>query len=783
LFGQLRRNTREAMTNRRDFIKTMAGGTALAYAGGTPLSALAAKGGPDGVAWDKAPCRYCGVGCGVEVGVKDGRVVAVRGDRLCPVNKGLLCAKGYHLPATLYGADRLTKPLIRKGGKLVPASWDEAMNLMASKLKDVLKKKGPTAVGFYGSGQWTVQDGYAALKFMKGGLRSNNIDPNARLCMASAVVGFLKTFGSDEPMGCYDDLDLADTFVLWGNNMAEAHPVLFSRLMRRRRTGTSVKVIELATRTTPTTRYTDSSFMFTPQADLAIANAIAYEIIRTGNVNKSFFEKHTVIKKGATGIGHGLKPYKFKDKAESVSFEEFKKFLADYTPEKVAKMSGMTADQIRLVAKEYADPKRKVMSLWCMGVNQHTRGTWMNSLIYNMHLLTGKISQPGNGPFSLTGQPSACGTCREVGTLAHTLPGGRVVMKPAHRAFTEKIWKLKPGTIVGKPGMHTVKMFRALEKGNLNWLWVQVTNPMVSLPNLNRFAEGPRRDDTFIVVSDIYPTETTKVADVVLPSAMWVEREAMFGNSERRGQHWNQMVKPPGEAIDDTRQIVMLAERMGMTSLFPSNDDPDLMRKLFDEYRQFTLGKKDMAPYEVYKKTRGVRWPYVNGKETRWRYAEGHDPYVPAGAGFSFYGKKKLGNKAIIWQRPYEAPGEAPDKDYPLWLTTGRILEHWHTGTMTRRVPQLHRSVTQSYVEIHPDDARKLGIADGEVVRVISRRGKIDLKAVVGGKRTPQKGLVFTPFFDESRLINVLTLDQFCPLSKEPDYKKCAVRIEKIKGA
>ncbi len=768
---------------RRDVLRATAAGAALAALRTRPALALheEVQQDPD-LQWHKAPCRFCGTGCGVLVGVRNGRVVATQGDPACPVNKGTLCAKGYHLPAILYGKDRLTRPLIRKGDRQVEASWDEALDLMASRLKETLEKKGPDAVGFYGSGQWTVWDGYAALKFMKGGLGSNNIDPNARLCMASAVVGFVKSFGMDEPMGCYDDLDLADVFVLWGNNMAEQHPVLFSRVLKRRRFGRNVKIIELATRETPTSRYCDESLMFVPSTDVAIANAICREIIERGWVNEDFVRKHVTFYEGPTNIGWGLGNAHPKGKEREISFEAFRRAVAKYTPEYVEKLSGVPAKAIRRLAALYGDPKKKVVSLWCMGVNQHVRGTWMNNLIYDIHLLTGKISQPGNGPFSLTGQPSACGTCREVGTLAHALPGGRVVKNPEHRAFAEKIWGVPPGTIPAKPGYHAVAMFRALAEGKINWLWVQVTNPAVTMPNLNRLRKGMQRDDVFLVVSDVYPTETTKLADVVLPSALWVERTGMFGNSERRTQHWFKMVDPPGESMDDTRQIVELARRVGLGHLFPPPEkDAELEKLLFEEYRLFTLHHKDLAPYDVYAKTHGgLRWPVVDGKETRWRYREGEDPYVPKGKGFYFYGNaKKTGGRAIVWVRPYEPPAEVPDDEYPFWLTTGRVLEHWHTGTMTRRVPQLARAVPEAYVEIHPEDARKLGVQDGERVRVVSRRGHIELPAHVDRRGVPERGVVFVPFFDERVLVNLVTLDQYCPLSKEPDYKKCAVRIEK----
>jgi nitrate reductase NapA len=282
------------------------------------------------------------------------------------------------------------------------------------------------------------------------------------------------------------------------------------------------------------------------------------------------------------------------------------------------------------------------------------------------------------------------------------------------------------------------------------------------------------------VVSEVYPTPTTEIADVVLPSALWVERTSMFGNSERRTQHWFKAVDPPGEAMPDVWQLTEVARRMGYGGLFDYGEDYE--REIFQEYRRFTLGHgHDLAPYDAYVEHRGLRWPVVDGKETAYRYIEGHDPYVKAGEGYNFYGnKKKTGGKAIVWARPYEPPAEMPDADYPFWLTTGRVLEHWHTGSMTRRVPQLHKAVPEAYVEINADDARQLGVQNGERVRVASRRGQLELPAQIDGRGQPVPGSVFIPFFDEGRLINEVTLDAYCPISKQPDYKKCAVRVEKI---
>lgn len=741
------------------------------------------------VVWDKAPCRYCGTGCGVEVGVRDHRVVAVRGDAKAEVNQGLLCAKGYHLPAMLYGEDRLTHPLRRSpDGTLTRISWDDALQMIADKYRESLEAHGPESVAIYGSGQWTVFDGYAANKWFKGGLRSNNIDPNARLCMASAVMGFVSQFQSDEPMGCYDDLDVGDDFVLWGNNMAEMHPVLFSRMLENKQRRPGVRIVDIATRWTPTSDFADTYIQIKPGTDLALANGILHLLLQRNQIDQAFIDQNILFQRGIEdldAIGYGCfgeqaERYTFQDKASPSTFDELKAFLADYTPDAVSQWTGVPVAQIESLARIYGDLNRGTVSLWCMGVNQHTRGTWMNNLITNLHLMTGKISRPGNNPFSLTGQPSACGTAREVGTLANRLPADMVVTNPDHRAKAEKIWKLPAGTIRPTPGHHTVDMFRALQRGDVKVIWIQVTNPWVTLPNLNRFQRQPG-DGRFIVVSDIYPTPTTAVADLILPSAAWVEREGIFGNSERRTQHWNKMIDPPGEAKEDAWQIMQVAKRMGLESLFPWADAPDWHKQMYDEYREFTLGTgKDLASYEQLQQNRGLRWPVVDGKETRYRYAAGHDPYVKKDKGVHFYLAKGYGERAAVWLRPYQPPAEVPDDEYPFWLTTGRVLEHWHTGSMTRRVKQLHQAVPAAYVELNRADAIRLGIQSGENVRLISRRGQITLPAHIDERGRPPSGMVFVPFFDESILINQLTLDAMDSISKEPDYKKCAVRVEKV---
>src|SRR5215207_5551029 len=491
--------------DRRQVLKLEAAAMA-ALAGGMPATALAANLATDRssseLKWDKAPCRFCGTGCSVMVATKENRVVATHGDIKSEVNRGLNCVKGYFLSKVMYGHDRLAQPMLRKtngkfdkNGQFTPVGWDEAFDVMAEKFKDALKKRGPSGVGMLGSGQWTIFEGYAALKLIKAGFRSNNLDPNARHCMASAAVGFMRTFGIDEPMGCYDDIEAADAFVLWGSNMAEMHPILWTRVADRRLSAPHVRVAVLSTFEHRSFDLADIPIVFTPQTDLAIMNAIANHIIKTGRVNKAFVDKHTTFRRGTTDIGYGLRAeHQLEQRAAGrakagesteIDFEEYAEFVSDYTFEKASQLSGVPVNRLQALAELYADPKTKVMSLWTMGFNQHTRGVWCNHLVYNLHLLTGKISEPGNSPFSLTGQPSACGTAREVGTFSHRLPADMVVTNKAHRDTTERIWQLPEGTISPTPGYHAVLQNRMLKDGKLNAYWVQVNNNLQAAPNTN----------------------------------------------------------------------------------------------------------------------------------------------------------------------------------------------------------------------------------------------------------------------------------------------------------
>ena len=925
--------------DRRDFIKSAAASAACASAGiSMPANLLAADSNAEkGWRWDKAACRFCGTGCGIMVATKNGKIVAVKGDPAAPVNRGLNCIKGYFNAKIMYGEDRITHPLLRvnekgefdKKGKFKQVSWQKAFDVMSEQFKKAYNELGPHGIGVFGSGQYTIMEGVAAVKLIKAGFRSNAIDPNARHCMASAVVAFMQTFGIDEPSGCFDDIELTDTVVCWGANMAEMHPVLWARVSDRKLSDPEkVKVINLSTYSTMTSHLADIEIIFAPSTDLAIFNYIAREIVynHPEAIDEKFVKDHCIFTAGPVDIGYGLRAnanhpkyahekeileketkkvlsesegvtlsyfgLKAGDTLENkntanpgahweISFEEFKKGLAPYTLDFVAKLAKGDPNEdleefkkkLKTLADLYIEKHRKVVSFWTMGMNQHQRGTWVNEQSYMLHFLLGKQALPGSGAFSLTGQPSACGTAREVGTFCHRLPADMVVNNPKHREISEKIWKLPKGTLNPQVGPHYMKIMRDLEDGNIKWAWVHVNNPWHNTANANHWIKAAREMDNFIVVSDPYPGISAKVADLILPTAMIYEKWGAYGNAERRTQHWRQQVLPVGEAMSDTWQMMEFSKRFKLKEVWkeqkvndkltlpnvleeakamgyseedtlfevlfankeakgyaakdPIMEDYDntevfgdsrkvvggdgkvfegygffVQKYLWEEYRKFGLGHgHDLADFDTYHRVRGLRWPVVDGKETQWRFNAKYDPYAKKAnpnAAFSFYGnsnaklprgtltkatsgdeKFSLHNKAKIFFRPYMEPCEMPDKDYPLWLCTGRVLEHWHTGTMTMRVPELYRAVPEALCYMHEQDAEKIGVLQNEIVWVESRRGKVKARVDLRGRNKPPVGLVYVPFFDENVYINKVCLDSTCPLSKETDFKKCAVKIYK----
>ena len=933
--------------NRRDFLKSAAVASAASAVGisiPTEVEASAKEAEKDW-RWDKAACRFCGTGCGIMLATKNGKIVAVKGDPAAPVNRGLNCIKGYFNAKIMYGADRLTTPLLRvnekgefdKKGKFKPVSWKRAFDEMEKHAKKALKESGPEGVAVFASGQYTIMEGYAAQKMMKAGFRSNAIDPNARHCMASAVVGFYQTFGIDEPSGCYDDIELTDTIVTWGSNMAEMHPILWSRVTDRKLSNPDrVKIVNIQTYTHRTCDIGDINIIFSPQTDLAIWNYIAHEIVynHPEAIDWDFIKENIVFTVGPVNLGYGmrradeksikdgkysakemetikkemekkvsakeapaLKPYGYKEgdimkntkgtlKHWLISFEEYKKSLEPFTLDYVAKIAKGDPNEsledfkkkLKALADLYIEKDRKVVSFWTMGMNQHTRGTWVNTLSYNVHFLLNKQAKPGNGAFSLTGQPSACGTAREVGTFCHRLPADMMVKNPKHREIAEKKWHIPKGTLNPVGNQHIMKIHRDIEDGVVKFAWVNVCNPYQDSASARHWIKAARNMDNFIVTSDGYPGISAKVSDLVLPSAMIYEKWGAYGNAERRTQHWRQQVLPVGDAMSDTWQWVEFSKRFTVKDLwgewtlrngkklpsvieeakkmgykedttmyeilfanerakkykidlnkFPQKgfDNSECIgdsrnvigsdgkvfkgygfmihEYLFEEYASFGRGHgHDLAPFEVYHRVRGLKWPVVDGKETQWRFNVKYDPYAAKAVKESgsksthaFYGplakklphgdlkgvtdknKTSLKNKAKIFARPYMDPPEMPDSNYDTWLCTGRVLEHWHSGTMTMRVPELFRAVPEALCYMNPKDAKAKGIKRGELVWVESRRGKVKARVETRGRNRPPQGLVFVPWFDEKVLINKVCLDATCPMSKQTDYKKCAVKIYK----
>ena len=462
--------------------------------------------------------------------------------------------------------------------------------------------------------------------------------------------------------------------------------------------------------------------------------------------------------------------------SQPADFDAYARLMGEYTLDRAHELSGVPKPQLEALAKVYADPKTKVMSLWTMGFNQHVRGVWANHMVYNIHLLTGKISEPGNSPFSLTGQPSACGTAREVGCFSHRLPADMQVTNADHRKTMEEIWKLPSGLLPSKVGYHAVQQDRMLKDGKLNAYWIMCNNNLQTAPNTNNETyPGYRNPENLVVCSDPYPTVTAMAADIVLPTAMWVEKEGAYGNAERRTQLWHQLVDAPGEARSDLWQLMEFSKRFttdevwpaeildrapeyrgktlydvlfrnGQVDSFPVSDlDPAynnqeskhfgfyVQKGIWEEYIRCGAGHgHDYAPFDTYHEVRGLRWPVVDGKETRWRYREGYDPYVEKGSGLQFYGNPD--KKANLIGAPYEPPAEAPDAEYDLWLVTGRVLEHWHSGSMTLRVPELYKAFPGAVLFMHPEDAQKRGLHRGQEVRVISRRGEVRSRVELRGR-------------------------------------------------
>ncbi len=729
--------------------------TAAAFAGWGTLELMVPPGTADD--WYKSVCRFCGTGCTIRVGMREGEIVDIRGHE-AGHNKGVICVKGSMLRALPRIEGRLTHPMIRNNGKLVQATWDEALDLIASRFKEIRDAHGPDALAFYGSGQLFTEETYTANKLFKAGLRTNNVDGNPRLCMASAAAGYVTVFGKDEPPGSYADIDDADVFFIFGANPYECHPPLWEHVQRRRALNPRAFVICVDPRRSETAKRSDLHLPVNPGADLLLLNAMAQVIIQDNLVDHDFVSNHV----------------RFTHDGRTVDLAAFKALLADYTPEKVEARLGVGADVIRHVAHRFAT-SRASMSLWTMGVNQRTQGTALNIMLNALHLITGQICRPGATPFSVTGQPNACGGVRDTGALAHALPNGRVVANAEHRREVEKLWGVPEGTISPKPGHHAVELFRAMEDGRVKAALIMCTNPGQSMPDCDRYAAAMQK--CFTVVSEIVgDSETAKAASVLLPAALWVEKEGVLGQGERRYQIVRKLLEPPGEARSDLWMLTELAQRLGQGDLITARTP----QEVWDEWRHFSAHSYynfEGMTYERLDAEPGLQWPCPDEQHpgTVRRYVEGDDPFVPAGAGVQFYGHKD--KRAVVPFCPYVPSPEQRSEQYPLILTTGRVLEQWHTGTMTQRIDELRGGSGPARFMISKVDAKQRGVESGDTITLSSRFGDVTGRAVIDPDMRP--GLMFAAFYDARLLINRAVADHIDPVSKEPEYKITAVQFRK----
>jgi len=758
---------------------------------------------PQGVAetWHKSVCRYCGNGCGVLVGMREGKVVAIRGD-FKATNKGFICVKGSLLNALNTagygdnGTGRALKPKIRdkKTGAVREASWEEAMELVAKRFGDAIKRN-KHSVAFYGSGQLLTEETYTANKLFKGGIGTNNVDGNPRLCMASAAVGYTQVFGKDEPMGCYEDLDKAEVFFITGANMAVAHQPSFERIKLARQANPNSKIILVDPRRCETAAYADIHLHIRPGYDLMLMNSMAYVILTDNLVDKDFVNAHCKFVRMVPDMNEDGTP-KLNPQGQPVmkeaviSMDDYRKLLEEheggYAPEKVADRIGISPHQIREVAHLFAKSKGTV-SCWTMGINQSSRGTATNNMLSAMHLLTGQICKPGATPLSMTGQPNACGGVRDCGALAHLLPHGRLVANEKHRAEVERLWELPPGTIAPTMGKHTINMYRALETGEIECLLVMCTNPAQSLPAGDRYRRAMEK--SFLVVSETFEdSETAKLADVILPAALWIEKEGVMGQTERRYQLIEKLLNPPGEARSDLQILVDLAERLAQAGVIKAGlIKAKTPREVWDEVRTISAKENSVYNYagmtwERMQKEHGIQWPCPSEDHpgTARRYMKGDPMMSDVNKDIEFYGQPD--KKAKIWFRPWTNLPQEPSERYPIILTTGRILEQWHTGTMTQRIPELKNAAPYpATIEINIQDAHELNIKDGQMVTLESQFGKVQGPAQLS--TGPRKGVCFAAFYDPGMFINAVVSDAVDPMSFEPEFKVTAVSLKPAEGS
>ncbi len=727
----------------------------------------------------KTQCPYCGVGCGLEVSPpaqagkptncdSEGRPIwKVRGDREHPSSQGMVCVKGATISESL-DKDRLKYPMMRDSldQPFRRVSWDEAFDAIVNRIRTVQVTQGPDAICMYGSGQFQTEDYYIAQKLLKGCLGTNNFDANSRLCMASAVVGYIQSFGSDGPPCCYEDLELTDCAFLIGTNTAECHPIVFNRLRKHHKQNKKVKMIVVDPRRTPTAEAADLHLAIRPGTDIDLLNGIAHLLMRWGRFDALFIDECT------TG------------------FSDYAEVIRHYPPELVAKKCGIRLDELETAARYWGE-SRRVLSLWSMGVNQSSEGTAKVRTIINLHLMTGNIGKPGAGPFSLTGQPNAMGG-REAGGLCHILPGYRIVKNPQHRQEVEQFWGVPAGRIPANRGRHAWEMITGLETGEVGLLWVGATNPAVSMPDIERTKAALLRSPFTVCQDAYYPTETATYAHVLLPAAQWSEKTGTMTNSERVVTLCPKFRNPPGEAKADWEIFAEVGRRLGFAEQFPFKDSAEVRA----EFIQLTRGRvcdQTGISYERLQAEGPIQWPCPKEelKISRLKIEGSTSSNLQSST------SKPSNQKRLYTDLRFPTPdgrarfgayhsrglAELPDPNYPFVLTTGRLYGHWHTQTRTGRIPKIVQMHPEPFIEIHPRDAEKMGIVDESWVEVRSRRGISRFKAQVTKAIAP--GTVFVPMhwgalWADQAEANALTHPESCPDSMQPELKACAVQLVPI---
>ena len=689
----------------------------------------------------KTLCPYCGVGCGIIADTDGSRLLRVRGDPDHPANLGKLCPKGATVAQTVNTPTRLRYAMRRDDvyDDLAICPPHSAIRETAERLDRIIQQHGPGAVAFYLSGQLTTESQYLANKFAKAYLRTNHVDSNSRLCMASAAAGMNLSLGSDGPPTCYEDVDLADAYLFVGSNAAECHPVLFDRAMVRVRKGKARSIV-LDPRKTATAADATLHLAVKPGTDLALMNGLLRLLRDGGAIDEDFVVAHTE------------------------GWAELNTLLEDYPPAVVSKICGIAPDDL-FAAANIVRESDKLLTFWTMGVNQTTRGTFTSNAIINLHLATGRIGKPGCGPFSLTGQPNAMGG-RDCGYMSHTLPGYRLVADADHRHQLEQLWGLPAGALRAEPGYDAVRMFDALAAGELKAIWIIGTNPAASMPNLPKVRAGLEAAELVVVQDAYFPTETTRYAHVILPAALNVEQDGTFCNSERRVTLMSRVVPPPGDAMPDWWWVQQVARAMGFTAGLRHTS----AEEIFDEFARTTAGRPNdqSAMHYTLLRTKGPQqWPYpAMGRPAQRRYEDGTFP-TPSG-------------KARLWARAYEPGHERPTAKLPLVMTTGRVLNQWHTRTKTGNVDQLNKQDPAPYIQINPGDAATLEIREGQRICVRSARGEC-----VGSARldtTVPPGTVFVPIhwndlWSRAASPNEAAASESDPISKQPGLKYAAVQI------